>query len=195
MGRRRKNRRGGNQQGRKHREGPKAEYVWLCGCVGEAGGRGGQRRSRITETYRYRFAKSCLTLERGTLVKIVIMLPMTTLLAVREMIVSRRGSGGLGSDGFTPTHISLLSQIESMDAKLAALIRRLNDCRRRRALLLGFAHSPVDMTYALLAAQVGTCGFGRFGYTTNTRRMWQRRNRRGEIAWVVCVFCYISYRA
>ena len=45
-----------------------------------------------------------------------------------------------------------------MDAKLTGLIRRLNECRRRRALLLGFAHSPVDMTYALLASQVGPRG-------------------------------------
>lgn len=42
-----------------------------------------------------------------------------------------------------------------MDAKLAGLIRRLNEARRRRAILLGFAHAPIDMTHALLAAQVG----------------------------------------
>ncbi len=42
-----------------------------------------------------------------------------------------------------------------MDTKLTNLIRRLNECRRRRALLLAFAHSPIDTTYALLAAEVG----------------------------------------
>ncbi|KAG2495536.1 hypothetical protein HYH03_006479 [Edaphochlamys debaryana] len=44
-------------------------------------------------------------------------------------------------------------EIEQMDAKLHALIRRLNEARRRRALLLGFASAPIDTTHALLAAQ------------------------------------------
>ncbi|EFJ41901.1 hypothetical protein VOLCADRAFT_107519 [Volvox carteri f. nagariensis] len=67
---------------------------------------------------------------------------------------------GFGPRG-SPTMASVLQgyykekEIEGMDAKLANLIRRLNECRRRRALLLAFAHSPVDVTYALLAAQAG----------------------------------------
>ncbi|GIL68015.1 hypothetical protein Vafri_21345 [Volvox africanus] len=54
-------------------------------------------------------------------------------------------------------------EIEAMDAKLTNLIRRLNECRRRRAVLLGFAHSPIDMTYALLAAQARDVRMARQG--------------------------------
>ncbi|GLC46996.1 hypothetical protein PLESTM_002005800 [Pleodorina starrii] len=54
-------------------------------------------------------------------------------------------------------------EIEAMDTKLTALIRRLNECRRRRALLLTFAHSPIDMTYALLAAQARDVRMARQG--------------------------------
>ncbi|KAG2428761.1 hypothetical protein HXX76_011462 [Chlamydomonas incerta] len=54
-------------------------------------------------------------------------------------------------------------EIEAMDAKLAALIRRLNEARRRRAMLLGFAHAPIDMTHALLAAQARELRMGKQG--------------------------------
>ncbi|PNW77717.1 hypothetical protein CHLRE_10g448700v5 [Chlamydomonas reinhardtii] len=54
-------------------------------------------------------------------------------------------------------------EIEAMDAKLAGLIRRLNEARRRRAILLGFAHAPIDMTHALLAAQARELRMGKQG--------------------------------
>ncbi|KAG2449612.1 hypothetical protein HYH02_005145 [Chlamydomonas schloesseri] len=54
-------------------------------------------------------------------------------------------------------------EIEAMDAKLAGLIRRLNEARRRRAMLLGFAHAPIDMTHALLAAQARELRMGKQG--------------------------------
>ncbi|KXZ46221.1 hypothetical protein GPECTOR_46g290 [Gonium pectorale] len=54
-------------------------------------------------------------------------------------------------------------EIEAMDAKLTTLIRRLNECRRRRAMLLSFAHRPIDTTYALLAAQARDVRMARQG--------------------------------
>lgn len=58
----------------------------------------------------------------------------------------------------------VVCQAEALDTRLVGVIRRLNEHRRRRALLLGFAQSPVDFTYALLASQVGgavgTVGWG-----------------------------------
>ncbi|GFR44715.1 hypothetical protein Agub_g5715, partial [Astrephomene gubernaculifera] len=54
-------------------------------------------------------------------------------------------------------------EIEAMDARLHSLIRRLNECRRRRALLQGFAQHPIDTTHALLAAQARDVRLARQG--------------------------------
>ena len=46
-------------------------------------------------------------------------------------------------------------QLETLDQEAAALMRRLNEHKRRRAFYLGFAARPYGFIKALIASQVG----------------------------------------
>jgi hypothetical protein len=49
-------------------------------------------------------------------------------------------------------------QVEGLDARLAALARRLAEHRRRRTFLLAFADAPGELFHGLVASQVGPEG-------------------------------------
>lgn len=55
----------------------------------------------------------------------------------------------------TPTPSPHPWQVDALDAQLLALVQRINEHRRRRDFLLGFAHSPTDFINGLVASQVG----------------------------------------